>query len=82
MAAGMKTLPLSKAAQAAFSVPDGGLSESSDNDALRTLTDRSYAIVRMRRPDGREYRLRVPAEHLDRLIALASEEFGGIETDA
>lgn len=36
------------------------------------------AIVRMRRPDGREYLLRVPSEHLDRLIAIAVEEFGGV----
>lgn len=36
------------------------------------------AVVRMRRPDGREYLLRVPAEHLDRLIELAAAEFGGV----
>ena len=33
-------------------------------------------LVRCRRPDGKETILKVPAEHLDRLIALASGEFG------
>ncbi len=34
------------------------------------------ALVRMRRPDGREYLLRVPGEHLQRLVDLACGEFG------
>lgn len=43
------------------------------------------AFVRVRRPDGSEKILKVPAEHLDRLLALAAGEFGdksiiGVET--
>ena len=33
-------------------------------------------LVRVRRPDGSEKILKVPAEHLDRLLALAEGEFG------
>lgn len=33
-------------------------------------------LVRMRRPDGREYLLRVPGEHLQRVMDLANGEFG------
>lgn len=33
-------------------------------------------LVRIRRPDGRETLLRVPAEHWERVIALADGEFG------
>lgn len=34
------------------------------------------ALVRMRRPDGREFFLRVPGEHLQRVMDLACGEFG------
>jgi hypothetical protein len=33
-------------------------------------------IVEMRRPDGRTFLLRVPAEHLQRVLDLANGEFG------
>jgi hypothetical protein len=35
-----------------------------------------HCLVRMRRPDGSEYMLRVPAEHLQRVMDLAAGEFG------
>jgi hypothetical protein len=34
------------------------------------------ALVRVRRPDGREFLLRVPGEHLQRVMDLAAGEFG------
>lgn len=34
------------------------------------------AIVRIRRPDGKEIHLLVPMEHLPRLLELANGEFG------
>lgn len=34
------------------------------------------ALVRIRRPDGREILLRVPGEHLQRVMDLAAGEFG------
>ncbi len=34
------------------------------------------ALVRIRRPDGREVLLRVPGEHLQRVMNLANGEFG------
>lgn len=39
------------------------------------MTD-DAALVRMRRPDGTEVLVRVPAEHLQRLMDLANGEFG------
>lgn len=33
------------------------------------------ALVRMRRPDGTEFLLRVPGEHLQRVMDLANGEF-------
>lgn len=32
-------------------------------------------LVHMRRPDGREYWLRIPPEHWDRVMALTQGEF-------
>lgn len=40
------------------------------------MTERDDAIVRLRRPDGREVKCRVPGEHLQRLMDLANGEFG------
>lgn len=34
------------------------------------------ALVRVRRPDGREILLRLPGEHLERVMQLAAGEFG------
>ena len=34
------------------------------------------ALVRVRRPDGKETLLRVPGEHLQRVMDLACGEFG------
>lgn len=34
------------------------------------------ALVRVRRPDGRTFLLRVPGEHLQRVMNLANGEFG------
>lgn len=34
------------------------------------------ALVRLRRPDGRTFLLRVPGEHLQRVMDLAVGEFG------
>lgn len=69
-----------KAASAAFSAPVKDLSESSDYRALGWPTDASGnvppAFVRVRRPDGSECVLKVPGEHLDRVLALAEGEFG------
>ena len=36
----------------------------------------SDVVVRIRRPDGKETWLRVPAEHWERVLALADAEFG------
>lgn len=36
----------------------------------------SRLLVRVRRPDGKETLLRVPGEHLQRVLDLANGEFG------
>lgn len=38
--------------------------------------DSSDSLVRIRRPDGKETLLRVPGEHLQRVMDLAVGEFG------
>jgi len=38
-------------------------------------TDDSF-LVRLRRPDGKETLVRVPGEHLQRVMDLANGEFG------
>jgi hypothetical protein len=35
-----------------------------------------YCLVRLRRPDGTEKILRLPAEHMQRVMDLAAGEFG------
>lgn len=62
-------------APAGFFAPYCEKSEKSDRLARKYPTD---AIVRMQRLGGEEYFLRVPGEHLDRLIALADKEFVGL----
>lgn len=41
-----------------------------------TLWESPDCIVRVRRPDGKETWLRVPAEHWERVVELAEGEFG------
>lgn len=38
-------------------------------------------LVRMRRPDGRTFLLRVPGEHLQRVMDLVNGEFGDKSID-
>jgi len=38
-------------------------------------------LVRLRRPDGRETIVRVPGEHLQRVMDLANGEFGDTSID-
>lgn len=71
----MKTIALSKAAQAAFSASNGDPSDRSYELSRLYPAD---AIVKMIRPDGHEYYLRVPGEHVQRLIDIAAGEFGVI----
>ena len=49
------------------------MSESADETPRLAPTD---ALVRMKRPDGRTYYLRVDGEHLQRVMDLANGEFG------
>jgi hypothetical protein len=65
-----------KGAPALFLASKNGLSEVSDKAAADCPAQDGPAMVRMTRPDGRSYLLRVPGEHLDRLMALAAGEFG------
>lgn len=43
---------------------------------MNGVTEPTDCLVRIRRPDGRETLLRVPGEHLQRVLDLAAGEFG------
>lgn len=38
--------------------------------------DANHFLARVTRPDGTTFLLRIPNEHFDRVVALASGEFG------
>jgi hypothetical protein len=69
-----------KPASAGFFVPSPAASESSDRTPAQWPTDEQGqigpALVRVSRPDGSTFLLRVPGEHLDRVLDLAKGEFG------
>lgn len=46
------------------------------HDQAQRWTEKNDILVRLRRPDGRETIVRVPGEHLQRLMDLANGEFG------
>lgn len=48
---------------------------------MNGVTEPTDALVRMKRPDGSSYLLRVPGEHLQRVMDLANGEFGDPSID-